>query len=93
MADEKRGSRQFYACVFYDTELNKFFIESMEEGVGRDDGDIWDSELQEWRYASDQIIAGEEELDGLVWHKMKDAIMAIPPLVLGATAEEKDIVY
>jgi len=90
---EPRGKRQHYACIYYDTELNKFFIENYEDGGGRDDGDIWDSELQEWRYASDQIIAGEEELDGLVWHKMKDAIMAIPPLVLGATAEEKDIVY
>lgn len=93
MADKERATRQFYACVFYDTQTDKFYIENWESGTGRDDGDIFDEELSEWRYPNNDIVAGEEWLDGQVWHRMKDAIEAIPPLLLEPTAEEKDIVY
>ena len=93
MATEKRGSRQFYACVFYDTETNKFFVENWEDGTGRDDGDIWDNELEEWRYPNDHLVAGEEEFDKKVWSSLCEAIGKMPPVLITPTAEEEDIVY
>ena len=93
MADEERGTRQFYACVFYDTQTDKFFIENWESGTGRDDGDIFDDELSEWRYPNNDIVAGEEELDDKVWTTMRKAIEAIPPLNPVGSTEEEDVVY
>ena len=93
MADEEQGTRHHYACVFYDTESGKWFIESWESATGRDEGDIWDSEQEEWRYPNNDVVAGEEEIDDQVWKTLKEAVEKMPSLKTETPSEEPDVIY
>lgn len=78
---------QFYACVYYDSETDDFTLETWEEGTGRDDGDLYDTEINEWRWAE-----GSEEVDleTKMWEALGKAVASIPRLKPTA---EPDVVY
>jgi hypothetical protein len=92
MADESKG-RQHYACIFYDTKTDKWYVENWEDGTGRDDGDIWDNDQEEWRYPNEDLVAGEEELDSQVWKTLKEAVAKMPSLKAETPSEEPDVIY
>ena len=52
-------SRQFHYVLVYDEESNSWRLETYEAG----DGDIWDNDEQEWRWADDEVTPTGEEPD------------------------------
>jgi hypothetical protein len=92
MADEE-FTRQHYACVFYDTKSGRWYVESWESATGRDEGDIYDEEQEEWRYPNEDLVAGEEELDSQVWKTLEEAVAKMPSLKAETPSEEPDVIY
>jgi hypothetical protein len=92
MADDSEG-RQHYACIFYDTKTDRWYVESWENGTGRDEGDIWDNDREEWRYPNNDLVENEEDLDEKIWTTLSEWAGKMPSLKKSRPTEEEDIVY
>lgn len=89
-------SRQHYAVIYYDTERGQFYLENWTDATGREEGDVWDDDLDEWRYPSDEAVEGEEELDEQVWKVLREQVAKFPTDIVKSEQEkneEPDLLY
>ena len=82
-------SRQFHYVLVYDEESNSWRVETYEAG----DGDIWDTDEQEWRWADDEVQEGERDLDGNLYEILKTATRTLALPKITPTGEEPDLLY
>jgi len=89
-------ARQHHAVIIYDTETGQFSLDNWENATGRDEGDLWDDELDEWRYPSNEAVEGEEALDEEVWKTLREWVAKLPTELLKSEqekTEEPDLLY
>jgi len=83
------AKRHFHYVLAYKEETNEWYVETYELG----DGDIWDADLDEWRWADDDVIAGETDLDGKLYGILKEAVDKLPTPIITPTGQEPDLLY
>ena len=86
---ESIGKRTFHYVVYYNEETQNWGVETYEAS----DGDIWDSELDEWRWADDDIVAGETDLDGSLYKELELAVDKLPKPKMTPAGQEPDLLY
>lgn len=86
---ESIGKRTFHYVVYYNEETKRWGLDTYEGS----DGDIWDAELQEWRYADDDIVEGESDLDGSLYKTLGDIIEKLPLPKTETIGQEPDLIY
>ena len=82
-------SRQFHYALVYNDETNEWYIETYEMS----DGDIYDSDLDEWRWADDDVVEGERDLDGKLYDILKKALDKLPKPIITPAGQEPDLLY
>lgn len=82
-------SRQFHYALVYNDETNEWYIETYEMR----DGDIYDSDLDEWRWADDDVVEGERDLDGKLYDILKKALDKLPKPIITPAGQEPDLLY
>ena len=88
--------RQHHAVIIYDTDTGAFYLDNWENATGRDEGDVWDDENDEWRYPSDEAVEGEEKLDEEIWKILREQVAKLPTKILQSEqekTEEPDLLY
>lgn len=88
--------RQHHAVIIYDTDIGKFFLENWENATGRDEGDVWDDEAEDWRYPDNEVVPDEEELDEEMWKVLRTWLAKLPTELLKSDQEkneEPDLLY
>lgn len=87
-------NRQFHYQVVYSEATGTWYVEAYE---GYSDGDIYDLEAGEWRYADDDEVKGEQDLDGLLYKILQEAVAHAPTVSLDNNGhlinEEPDVLY
>ena len=83
------GKRQFHYVLVYDEESSSWRIETYE----MNDGDIWDSELDEWRWADDEVQEGERDFDGALYEIIRTAIPTLATPKTTPAGQEPDLLY
>ena len=81
--------RQFHYVLVYDEDSSSWRVETYEMG----DGDIWDSEEQEWRWADDEVQEGERDLDGALYQILREASMTLTSPTITPAGQEPDLIY
>lgn len=81
--------RQFHYVLVYDEDSSSWRVETYEMG----DGDIWDSELDEWRWADDEVQEGERDLDGALYETLQKATLTLATPKPKPTGQEPDLLY
>ena len=81
--------RQFHYVLVYDEDSSSWRVETYEMG----DGDIWDSELDEWRWADDEVQEGERDLDGALYEVLTEASKTWKPPIIKPAGQEPDLLY
>lgn len=86
--------RQFHYQIVYSEAMGKWYVEAYE---GYSDGDIYDVEAGEWRYADDDEVKGEQDLDGTLFKILRDVVEKAPTVSLDQNGhlinEEPDVLY
>lgn len=82
-------SRQFHYALVYNDETNEWYLDTYEMG----DGDIYDSDTEEWRWADDDVVAGEQDLDGKLYGILKEALDKLPKPIITPAGQEPDLLY
>jgi hypothetical protein len=88
--------RQHHAVIIYDTDQERFYIENWENATGRDEGDVWDDEAEDWRYPDNEVVPNEEELDEEMWKVLRTWLAKLPTALLKSEQEkneEPDLLY
>ena len=83
------GKRHFHYVLVYKEETNEWYVETYEVG----DGDIYDPDLDEWRWADDDIVAGETDLDGSLYKELELAVDKLPLPKMTPAGQEPDLLY
>jgi hypothetical protein len=81
--------RQFHYVLVYDEDSKSWRVETYEMG----DGDIWDSEAQEWRWADDEAVEGERDLDGALYEILREASRTLTSPTITPAGQEPDLIY
>lgn len=84
-----RQARHFHYALVYNDETGTWSLDTYDMG----DGDIWDSEEQEWRWADDEMVAGEQDLDGKLYDILKGILPIIPTPITTPAGQEPDLLY
>lgn len=82
-------SRQFHYALVYNDETNEWYIDT----YGMNDGDIYDSDLDEWRWADNEVQEGERDLDGKLYDIIKEALNKLPKPIMTPAGQEPDLLY
>jgi hypothetical protein len=82
-------ARQFHYVLVYDEDSSSWRLETYE----MNDGDIWDNDLDEWRWADDDVVAGEQDLDGNLYAILKETLDKLPKPKLTPAGQEPDLLY
>ena len=86
---------EHYFVAVYDDIKKTWFSETWYDATGRDEGDIYDSEAEDyenWRFADNSIAKNEEETNTEAWGTFTSAIGALPPIKT-PDDEEPDVIY
>lgn len=83
------ADRHFHYVLVYKEATNEWYIETYEMG----DGDIYDNDLDEWRWADDEVIAGEQDLDGELYNILQKAKDTLPTPIITPAGQEPDLLY
>lgn len=81
--------RQFHYVLVYDEDSSSWRVETYDVG----DGDIWDSELDEWRWADDMVQEGEQDLDGALYDILQKAKDTLATPKTTPAGQEPDLLY
>jgi predicted RNA-binding protein with PUA domain len=81
--------RQFHYVLVFDEDTSSWRVETYESG----DGDIWDSEAQEWRWADDEAVEGERDLDGALYDSLQKVARTLVPPTPKPAGQEPDLIY
>lgn len=84
-----------YFVGIYDDKQKKWYVDTWCEATGRDEGDIYDSEAEDyenWRFSDNSIAPNEEEIASQAWDTFSTAVRALPPISL-PNDEEPDVIY
>jgi hypothetical protein len=81
--------RQFHYVLVFDENSSSWRVETYEAG----DGDIWDSEAQEWRWADDEVVEGETDLDGGLYDILQKAARTLAIPAITPAGQEPDLLY
>jgi hypothetical protein len=82
-------SRHFHYALVYNDETNTWSLDTYDMG----DGDIWDSEEQEWRWADDEVVEGERDLDGKLYDILKGILPTLSTPIITPAGQEPDLIY
>jgi predicted RNA-binding protein with PUA domain len=82
-------SRHFHYVLVFDEETSSWRVETYEMG----DGDIWDNELDEWRWADDEVVEGERDLDGALYDSLQTVARTLAPPIIKPAGQEPDLIY
>lgn len=82
-------SRQFHYVLVYDEDTSTWYLENYDAS----DGNIWDTEEQEWRWADDEAQEGEQDLDGNLHEILYTATSTLALPKITPTGEEPDLLY
>ena len=84
-----------YFVAVYDDQKKSWYCEAWCDATGRDEGDIYDSEAEDyenWRFADNSIAKNEEEVATEAWETFTSAIGTLPPIKT-PDDEEPDVIY
>jgi hypothetical protein len=82
-------SRQFHYALVFDEDTSSWRVETYDMG----DGDIYDSEEQEWRWADDEVQEGERDLDGTLYDILQKAARTLAIPAMTPAGQEPDLIY
>jgi predicted RNA-binding protein with PUA domain len=81
--------RQFHYVLVFDEDSSSWRVETYDVG----DGDIWDSEADEWRWADDEAVEGERDLDGALYESLQTVARTLVPPTPKPAGQEPDLIY